>query len=59
MDAAIMVTVVMATMETTTMDITAMDGTIMEMDMETILIMEITTESKRQLIHTLGTMEEA
>lgn len=49
----------MATMETTTMDITAMGGTIMEMDMETILIMEITTESKLRLIHTLGTMEEA
>ena len=51
----------MATMETTAMDITAMGGTIMDMDMdmETILIMEITTESKLRLIHTLGTMEEA
>lgn len=49
----------MATMETTSTDITAMDGTISEMDMETILFTEITTESKRQLIHTLETMEEA
>jgi len=32
--------------------------TIMEMDMETVLIMEITTENKQQVIHTPETMEE-
>ena len=50
----------MATAETTIMAITVMDtATIMGMDMETILIMEITTETKRQVIHTLETMEGA
>ena len=50
----------MAAAETTITAITVMDTeTIMGMDMETILIMEITTETKRQVIHTLETMEEA
>ena len=51
-------TVVMAiaAMETTSMDITAMDGIIMHLG--TILITEITTESKLRLTHTLETMEE-
>ena len=44
-----------ADMET---DITVMGtGTIMEMGMETVLIPEITTETKRQVIHILETME--
>jgi hypothetical protein len=48
----------MAAAETTITAITVMDtATILEM--EIILIMEIITESKRQLIHTLETMEEA
>ena len=50
----------MAAAETTITAITVMDTeTIMGMDMETILIMEITTETKRQIIHTLETMEGA
>ncbi len=50
----------MAAAETTAMAITVMDmETIMGMHMETILIMEITTATKRQVIHTLETMEEA
>jgi hypothetical protein len=49
----------MATAETTITAITVMDtATIMEMDMETVLIMEITTENKQQVIHTPETMEE-
>jgi hypothetical protein len=47
------------TAETIITAITAMDMVIiMEMDMETVLIPEITTETKRQVIHTLETMEE-
>ena len=48
----------MAAAETTITAITVMD-TVTILEMEIILTMEIITESKRQLIHTLETMEEA